>query len=271
MIIACFNTLKKRIFSYKKSIGEVSYRDIVHVLDVWGKRLLFYCGFYLSMGIFLVLHLLVFMSFAWQQSLPLNAGPNLGYTNYPNNPFHFSSNPNKLSLSLHNGTLETETNYEFNTISQSVNNSYSSNCTCAHGTDWTQARKKCVLVYLNKVILWKPQLVDLKLAFEDYMPVDCSIASAEYNLTASTCSPGLPLSLNNTDGRSFPFTSQPNYERPILAVEIDFSNITKYNISTERDIEMTLQCQLKACTGDIINSIHCPVSLQLPVNINTDS
>ena len=265
MIMIYLNNLKKRILSYKKSILAVSSRDIIHLLDVWGKRLLFYCGFYLSMGIFLILHLLVFMSFAWQQSLPLNAGPNLGYTNYPNNPFHFSSNPSKLSLSLQNGTLETDSSYEFNTISQVVNSSVSTNCTCAYDTDWTTSNKKCVLVYLNKVILWKPQLVDLKLAFEDYLPVECSIASSDYNLTASTCSPGLPLSLNNTDGRSFPFAIQPNYERPTLAVEIDFSNVTRDAVNIKREITMILQCQLKACTGS--NSIHCPISLQLPIDI----
>ena len=260
------NNLKKRILSYKKNILEISSGDIIHLLDVWGKRLLFYSGFYLSLATFLILHLLVFMSFAWQQTLPLNAGHNLGYTNYPNNPFHFSSNPNKLTLSLHNGTLQTDASYEFKAISRVVNSSYSSNCTCGYETDWDLSNKKCVLVYLNKVIQWKPQLLDLKLAFEDYLPVECSVASNEYNLTATVCSPGLPLSLNNTQGRSYPYTNQPNYERPTLAVEIDFSNVTRDAADIKRQINMALQCQLKACTE--VSSVHCPVSLQLPIQAN---
>ncbi|KAI6651956.1 hypothetical protein LOD99_4501 [Oopsacas minuta] len=265
MLVSYLNILKQRVTSYKKSLNEISLSDIIHFLDVWGKRLAFYCGFYCSMGIFLILHILVFMCIAWQYPLPLNAGYNLGYTNYPNSKFHLSSSPEKLELTLQNGTLLTNGGYSFETISEFVNDTKSTNCTCSYNKN---SNKKCVLVSLNKVILWKPQLVDLKLAFQDYLPLDCNITSQHYNLTVSTCAPGIPLSLNNTNGRSYPFISQPNYIKPKLAVEIDFSNYSMdTGISAGQNLKFEMDCQLRACAG--ISSIHCPITLYMPISIST--
>lgn len=249
--------IKHRLTGYKKSLSEITTKDITHLLDVWGKRSVFYCGFYVSTAIFLILHILIFMSIAWQYPLPLNAGPNLGYTNYPNNKFHFSSNPNILSLTIKNGSLLAKGGYNFDVIRQFVNEIDSTNCTCSQEEN---SSKKCLLVSLNKVILWKPQLVDLKLAFEDYLPVDCNVTTENHNLTILPCAPGIPLSLNNTNGKSYPFISQDNYIKPKLALEIDFTQV-----NTEREHRFTLECQLKACVG--VNSIHCPVPLQTEIII----
>ena len=249
--------IKQRIASYKKSLSELTTKDISHLLNVWGKRSVFYCGFYLSTAIFLILHILIFMSIAWQYPLPLNAGPNLGYTNYPNNKFHFSSNPNSLSLTIHNGSILAKGGYNFDDISQFVSEIDSTNCTCSEDEN---SNKKCLIVSLNKVILWKPQLMDLKLAFEDYLPIECNVTTEKHNLTVQHCTPGIPLSLNNTNGRSYPFISQDGYIKPKLAVEIDFTQI-----NAEREHEFTLECQIKACVG--VNSIHCPVPLQTNIII----
>ena len=249
--------IKQRFVGYKKHLSEITTKDIIRLLDVWGKRSVFYCGFYLATAIFLLLHILIFMSIAWQYPLPLNAGPNLGYTNYPNNKFHFSSNPNKLSLTIQNGSILAKGDYKFDVISQFINEINSTNCTCSQDKN---SNKKCLLVSLNKVILWKPQLVDLKLAFKDYLPINCNITAENHNLTIQFCTPGIPLSLNNTNGRSFPFISQDNYIKPKLAVEIDFTQI-----DAEREHEFILECQLRACVG--VNSIHCPVPLQTEIII----
>ena len=249
--------IKQRFAGYKKSLSETTTKDLIHLLDVWGKRSLFYCSFYLATAIFLILHILIFMSIAWQYPLPLNAGPNLGYTNYPNNKFYFSSNPNTLSLIIQNGSILAKGDYNFDVISQFINETDSTNCTCSQDEN---SNKKCLLVSLNKVIIWKPQFVDLKLAFEDYLPVHCNFTTENHNLTIMPCAPGIPLSLNNTNGRSYPFISQDDYIKPKLAVEIDFTQI-----NTEREHKFTLECQLKACVG--VNSIHCPVPLHTVIII----
>ena len=257
--------VKGRILAQKKRLNQITAREVRGCLEVWAKRACFYCGFYVSVGTFFLLHMLVFISFTWERSQPLNAGANLGYTNYPNNPFHFSSNPSTLRLRLSNGTLETDAAYDISGVSEVVNSTDAHTCSCT-GEDWRQSRRKCVLVQLNKVALWQPQLVDLSLAFEKFLPISCRVSSDQYSIAVSPCSPGLPLSLNNTNGRSFPFQSQRDYQRPQLAVQMDFANLTR-TAEIGSKLELTLSCSVGACKG--VNSIHCPIPLQLPIKIRT--
>lgn len=252
-----FGQSKLKYMISSKNIRKIDCKSILkktfleRTVLQWLELIGFFIIFYIFVGGFFITHIMIYLQIISKYTLPQNAGNYLGYTNYPNNQLLLASYPQKIAVNLKELSEDgVKTNYSCVNTNKPQNSS----------SIYTNS----IEVYVNKVVDWKPEIINSTYKGRNVLEMNCSLIDNQYNITIKQCSNGLPLNLNNTKGRSYPYSNNINFVRPKMTVLLDFHYFNSNGLTSYR-IHTSLQCIIEACRE--VANYHCPPALTIPIII----